>query len=83
MNTANIPRETFHWLCKITWIKSSYNTLWCLLGCSIGDFGTIFFFQFFEIHFNTLIIMILAIVNGIITSIFLETLIGTDLSLVP
>ena len=35
------------WDCKNTWSKSSINTFWCLLGCSIGDFGTKGFFQFF------------------------------------
>ena len=63
------------WDCKHTWSRSSVNTLWCLLGCSIGDFGTIGFFQFFEIDFPTLNIMILAIFNGLITSIILETII--------
>jgi len=49
--------------------------MWCLIGCSIGDFGTIFFFQIFNIHWSTLAIMILAIINGLITSIVLETVI--------
>ena len=65
----------FHWKCLNTWKKSSYNTMWCLIGCSIGDFGTIFVFQFFNITWNTLAIMILAIINGLITSIILETVI--------
>ena len=51
------------------------NTLWCLLGCSIGDFGTIAFFQFTGIAWPTLAIMMLAIVNGLLTSIALETVI--------
>ena len=55
--------------------QSAYNTLWCLLGCSIGDFGTILFFQVTLINFPTILIMILAIINGIITSIILETII--------
>lgn len=63
------------WDCKNTWYKSSINTLWCLLGCSIGDFGTIGFFQFFNINFPVFYIMILAILNGLITSIILETII--------
>ena len=67
--------DTFHWSCKHTWSRSAKNTSWCLLGCSIGDFGTIAFFQFFEIDFPTLNIMILAIFNGLITSIILETII--------
>jgi hypothetical protein len=49
--------------------------LWCLLGCSIGDFGTILFFQLSAISWPTLNIMVLAIINGLITSIALETII--------
>ena len=63
------------WNCKYTWKKSIKNTGWCLLGCSIGDFGTIFFFQITEIAFPVLGIMILAIINGLLTSISLETII--------
>ena len=66
---------TFDWFCKPTWILSAKNTAWCLLGCSIGDFGTILFFQLTKIPFSVLAIMILAIINGLITSIVLETLI--------
>jgi hypothetical protein len=67
--------EPISWTCKSTWKKSSVNTLWCLLGCSIGDFGTIFFFQVTQIPFPLLWIMSLAIINGLITSIMLETFI--------
>ena len=67
--------ETFHWSCKHTWLRSAKNTSWCLLGCSIGDFGTILFFQLTQIPLPVLAIMILAIINGIITSIILETII--------
>ena len=67
--------ETFSWSCKHTWSRSAKNTFWCLLGCSIGDFGTILFFQLTKIPFPVLAIMILAIINGIITSIILETII--------
>jgi len=45
------------------------------LGCSIGDFGTILYFQIMEINFPLTGIMILAIINGLITSILLETFI--------
>ena len=65
----------FNWQCKKTWIKSIKNTLWCLFGCSIGDFGTIFYFQINNYSWSTLLIMLLAIFNGLITSIILETLI--------
>ena len=64
-----------NWRCKHTWKKSSYNTMWCLIGCSIGDFGTIAFFQFADIQWPVFLIMTLAIINGLITSIVLETFI--------
>ena len=65
--------DTFHWSCKHTWKRSAKNTAWCLLGCAIGDFGTILFFQLSKIPFPVLGIMILAIINGLLTSIMLET----------
>ena len=64
-----------NWNCKHTWKKASTNTLWCLLGCSIGDFGTILYFQTVEHSFLTWQIMGLAIANGLLTSILLETII--------
>ena len=70
MNTS-----TFHWSCSHTWKRSAKNTAWCVLGCAIGDFGTILFFQLTQIPFPVLGIMILAIINGLITSIILETII--------
>ena len=70
MNTS-----TFHWSCRHTWKRSAKNTAWCVLGCAIGDFGTILFFQLTQIPFPVLGIMILAIINGLITSIILETII--------
>tara|TARA_B100000902_G_scaffold211352_1_gene200971 strand:+ start:209 stop:646 length:438 start_codon:yes stop_codon:yes gene_type:complete len=66
---------TFDWYCKHTWKQSAKNTAWCLLGCSIGDFGTILFFQLTKIPFPIIAIMILAIINGLVTSIILETII--------
>ena len=70
MNTS-----TFDWVCKHTWKRSAKNTMWCVIGCSIGDFGTILFFQLSKIAFPILGIMTLAIINGLITSIILETII--------
>ena len=65
----------FNWSCKHTWKRSAKNTAWCLLGCAIGDLGTILFFQLTKIPFPVLGIMSLAIINGLITSIILETII--------
>ena len=75
MNQTSVLKKPFHWKCKHTWRRSAKNTLWCLLGCSIGDFGTILYFQINAINWPTLSIMILAIINGLITSIILETII--------
>ena len=73
--TAIVKPFEIDWHCHPTWRRASVNTLWCLLGCSIGDFGTILFFQISGIPWPTLAIMILAIFNGLLTSIALETFI--------
>ena len=67
--------NNFHWSCTYSWKISAKNTLWCVIGCSIGDFGTILFFQLTQIPFSVTLIMTLAIINGLLTSIILETLI--------
>ena len=75
---------TFDWMCSNTWKQSAKNTSWCLLGCTIGDFGTILYFQITKIPFPVLGIMVLAIFNGLVTSIILETIVlikqGLDFS---
>ena len=65
----------FNWTCIRTWKTASYNTLWCLLGCSLGDLGTIAYFQYTNSDWSTVSIMTLAIINGLLTSILLETII--------
>ena len=64
-----------NWKCKKTWKQAKINTLWCLLGCSIGDFGTIYYFQKIDHSWSNFEVMGLAIVNGLLTSIILETII--------
>ena len=71
----NTAATNFNWSCKHTWKRSAKNTGWCLLGCAIGDFGTILFFQLTKIPFLVIGIMTLAIINGLITSIILETIV--------
>ena len=68
-------KDTFDWNCKHTWKQSAINTMWCLIGCSFGDMMTIYYFQVNEIPWSTLSIMALAMLNGIISSIILETFI--------
>ena len=69
------PVSPFSWTCRHTWRRSAINTLWCLAGCSIGDFGTILFFQMTAIAWSTLSIMVLAMVNGVLTAIARETVV--------
>ena len=64
-----------NWTCPHTWKRASQNTLWCLLGCSIGDFGTIAAAQWAGLDWPVWLIMALAIINGLLTSIALETII--------
>ena len=71
----NTTATNFNWSCKHTWKRSAKNTSWCLLGCAIGDLGTILFFQLTKISFPVVGIMTLAIINGLITSIILETIV--------
>lgn len=63
------------WDNTTNWKKASRNTLWCLLGCSIGDFGTILFFQIYYPASSVILVMVLAIINGLTTSVMLETVI--------
>ena len=73
MNLLNM--NNIEWNCIKTWRESAYNTLWCLIGCSIGDFGTIFYFQSIDHSLSIYVVMLIAIFNGLVTSILLETFI--------
>ena len=74
-----IGEPVFDWKDGSVWKQSAHNTKWCLIGCSIGDFGTIAAFQFIPyldaLGWSTMSIMLLAMFNGIMTSIALETII--------
>ena len=73
--TADGASADFNWGDGEVWRKSANNTKWCLIGCSIGDFGTIAAFQFVftDSGWSPMMIMALAMFNGIMTSIALET----------
>ena len=72
-----IGEPVFDWKDGSVWKQSAHNTKWCLIGCSIGDFGTIAAFQFVFTNsgWSPMMIMALALFNGIMTSIALETFI--------
>jgi hypothetical protein len=71
--TVLVETLSIDWRCRKTWQRAAKNTLWCLIGCSIGDLGTIALFQYAGIPWPTPLIMILAIISGLLTSIALET----------
>ncbi len=63
----------FDWRCPATWRTSAYNTMWCLIGCALGDLGAILWFQTCAPETNAMLVMAVAMVSGIFTSIALET----------
>jgi len=71
----HVVEDSKFWVDKSKWKRASFNTLNCLIGCSIGDFGMVFFLQAFYPETSMVLQMILAIVAGLCTSILLETII--------
>lgn len=63
------------WKNMNNWKRASFNTLNCLIGCSIGDFGMIIFLQAYYPETSMAWQMILAIIAGLTTSIILESII--------
>lgn len=72
-NNPSTAPWAISWKCKHSWKRAAKNTAWCLLGCSIGDMGTIWWFSQYAPDAPLMLVMALAIVNGILTSIALET----------
>lgn len=68
----NSIRDNF-WFDRKIWNRSGFNTMNCLIGCSIGDFGMILYLQAFHPGTSMAIQMILATITGLITSVILET----------
>jgi copper chaperone CopZ len=67
-----LPLTAF-WKNPKNWKRASFNTLNCLIGCSIGDFGMILFLQAYYPETPMYLQMSLAIVAGLITSVALES----------
>ena len=70
----------FHWNDGATWRQSANNTKWCLIGCSIGEFGTLAYYQWaqwpLEVAIGTTLfwfLVVLPLINGLATSVALET----------
>jgi copper chaperone CopZ len=68
-----ISKNNF-WQDKKIWGRASLNTLNCLIGCSIGDFGMIIYLQAFYPNTSMIMQTILATIAGLMTSVLLETI---------
>jgi len=73
--TAHQHNASGFWSNTKKWRRASFNTLNCLIGCSIGDFGMIIFLQANYPETPMVWQMVLAIIAGLFTSILLETVI--------
>jgi copper chaperone CopZ len=62
------------WADQKIWGRAGFNTLNCLIGCSVGDFGMIIFLQAFYPNTGMMTQMVLATIAGLCTSILLETI---------
>ena len=62
------------WADGKVWRRSGFNTLNCLVGCSIGDFGMIIYLQAFYPETSMITQMVLATIAGLMTSVMLETI---------
>ena len=71
----NVTEMGGFWSDTLKWKRASFNTLNCLIGCSIGDFGMVFFLQAYYPSTPMIWQMVLAIIAGLCTSIMLETVI--------
>ena len=87
--TVDGQSEEFHWRDGSVWRQSAHNTKWCLIGCSIGEFGTLAAYQHYGIHHHLswdlitpgsssfdlyiIFLFLLPLINGLATSVMLET----------
>ncbi|MBA2482699.1 MAG: DUF4396 domain-containing protein [Planctomycetes bacterium] len=55
------------------WWRAAQNTLVCLFGCTIGDVGVVVASWMWFPHAPMLLVMVVAIIAGLMTSLALET----------
>ena len=73
MGTAPAPAAgSGFWRDRDTWWRASGNTLNCLIGCSIGDFGMLIYLQIHYPEMSVMWVMALAMTAGLITSVLFE-----------
>lgn len=67
-----VAEQASFWRDSGTWRRASKNTLNCLIGCLIGDFGMIIFLQTFYPETPVMVVMGLAMIAGLFTSVIFE-----------
>ena len=67
-------KQSGFWSDPQIWRRSGFNTLNCLIGCSIGDFGMIIYLQAKHSEVSMTVQMVLATLAGLMTSVLLETI---------
>lgn len=61
------------WSDARVWKRAAFNTLNCLIGCSLGDFAMILYLQAYHPNVTMTMQMILAVLAGLATSVLFET----------
>ncbi|KLT45734.1 hypothetical protein CC85DRAFT_282364 [Cutaneotrichosporon oleaginosum] len=61
------------WRCSHTWRRAGVNTLRCLVGCSIGDLGSMAYLLAYHPHMAMGATMAISMSAGIASSVLLET----------
>ena len=72
MTITTHPQANSIWSEPRAWRRASLNTLTCLIGCSIGDFGVLIYMQTYHPAVSMLLTMTLAMVAGLATSVLFE-----------
>ena len=80
LGSAPAMGADFHWGDGATWRQAANNTKWCLIGCSLGEFATLGYYQYagwpLEVAVGTTLfwfLVVLPLINGLATSVALET----------
>jgi len=73
MEAVPVATPAARWRDRGLWRRAASNTFNCLVGCSIGDFGMLFYLSYYHPELPVMLTMALAMATGLLTSIALET----------
>lgn len=74
LREASPSHWAISWNDNKVWGRAAFNTLNCLIGCSIGDFAMIMFLQHYYPRTPMTVMMVLAVIAGLLTSVLFETI---------